>query len=50
MHAGLSVGPDGATHQMLEDLAILMQIIAGHDPEDPGSAKVARAATKTVRP
>src|SRR5205814_7024556 len=24
-----------------EDVAILMQIIAGHDPEDPGSAKVA---------
>ena len=24
-----------------EDLAILMQVIAGHDPEDPGSAKVA---------
>jgi aspartyl-tRNA(Asn)/glutamyl-tRNA(Gln) amidotransferase subunit A len=23
-----------------EDLAILMQVIAGHDPEDPGSAKV----------
>jgi aspartyl-tRNA(Asn)/glutamyl-tRNA(Gln) amidotransferase subunit A len=24
-----------------QDLAILMQVIAGHDPEDPGSAKVA---------
>src|SRR3984957_20308812 len=24
-----------------EDVAILLQIIAGHDPEDPGSAKVA---------
>ena len=24
-----------------EDLAILMQVIAGHDPEDPGSVKVA---------
>ncbi len=43
-HAGVSVGPDGATHQMLEDVAIMrslpnMVVIA------PGDAIEARKAT-----
>ena len=40
-HAGVSVGPDGATHQMLEDIALMrvlpnMMVVA---PCDSGSNK-----------
>lgn len=52
-HAGISVGPDGATHQMLEDLAIMrampnMVVLA---PADSIEAKKATlAAAKNGRP
>lgn len=46
-HAGLNVGPDGATHQMLEDIALMrslpnMVVIA------PGDAHEARKATLAI--
>lgn len=43
MHAGVSVGPDGATHQMLEDLG-LMRILPGMTVIAPGDAEEARKA------
>lgn len=43
MHAGVSVGPDGATHQMLEDIA-LMRVIPGMTVIAPGDAEEARKA------
>lgn len=48
-HAGISVGPDGATHQMLEDLAIMralpnMVVIAPGDEEEARKATLAMAA------
>lgn len=47
-HAGLSVGPDGATHQMLEDLAIMrslpnMVVLAPCDSKEAEKATVAMA-------
>lgn len=50
MHAGVSVGPDGATHQMLEDLAMMrvlphMTVLNPCDAEEARKAVVAGAAT-----
>ena len=52
MHAGVSVGPDGATHQMLEDIGLMrmlpgMTVIAPSDAEEARKAVVAAAKTKT---
>lgn len=48
-HAGLSVGPDGATHQALEDLALMrvqpnMCVISPCDAEEAYKATLAAAA------
>jgi transketolase len=48
MHAGVSVGPDGATHQMLEDMALMrampnMIVISACDAEEARKASVAAA-------
>lgn len=43
MHAGVSVGPDGATHQMLEDIG-LMRMLPGMTVLVPGDAEEARKA------
>ncbi len=48
MHAGISVGPDGATHQMLEDMAIMrampnMIVISACDVEEARKATIAAA-------
>ena len=43
-HAGVSVGPDGATHQMLEDIA-LMRVIPGMVVVAPGDSIEAEKAT-----
>ncbi|HWH16308.1 MAG TPA: transketolase C-terminal domain-containing protein [Candidatus Paceibacterota bacterium] len=43
MHAGVSVGPDGATHQMLEDIG-LMRMLPGMHVVVPGDAEEARKA------
>lgn len=48
MHAGVSVGPDGATHQMLEDIGLMrmlpnMTVIAPGDAEEARKAVVAAA-------
>ena len=43
MHAGVSVGPDGATHQMLEDIG-LMRMLPGMVVIAPGDAEEARKA------
>jgi transketolase len=53
MHAGISVGPDGATHQMLEDMAIMramphMIVISPCDAEEARKATI--AAAKIGRP
>ena len=53
MHAGVSVGPDGATHQMLEDIGLMrmlpgMTVIAPGDAEEAHKAVV--AAAKADRP
>lgn len=50
MHAGVSVGPDGATHQMLEDIGLMrvlpgMTVIAPGDAEEARKAVIAAAAT-----
>lgn len=50
-HAGISVGPDGATHQMLEDIAIMrvlpnMVVIAPCDSVEAEKATLAIAADK----
>ncbi len=50
-HAGLSVGPDGATHQMLEDLAIMralpnMVVLAPGDSIEAEKMTIALAADK----
>ena len=50
-HAGLSVGPDGATHQMLEDIALMralpnMIVIAPCDSVEAEKATLAMAADK----
>ncbi len=44
MHAGISVGPDGATHQMLEDLG-LMCMLPNMTVINPADALEARKAT-----
>lgn len=51
-HAGISVGPDGATHQMLEDLALMralpnMVVIAPGDSIEAAKATLAMAAHKS---
>jgi len=48
MHAGVSVGPDGATHQMLEDMALMrampnMIVLSPCDAEEARKATVAAA-------
>ncbi|MBX4201407.1 transketolase family protein, partial [Candidatus Saccharibacteria bacterium] len=50
-HAGISVGPDGATHQMLEDIAIMrampnMIVIAPADSVEAAKATLAMANDK----
>ncbi len=44
MHAGVSVGPDGATHQMLEDIA-MMRVLPNMTVVVPADAEEARKAT-----
>jgi transketolase len=44
MHAGVSVGPDGATHQALEDIA-LMRVLPNMTVISPCDAEEARKAT-----
>ena len=46
-HAGLLTGPDGATHQMLEDIAI-MRVMPNMIVVCPGDAVEAEKATKAV--
>lgn len=51
-HAGLSVGPDGATHQALEDVALMrvqphMTVIVPADMEEARKATIAAAQTDT---
>lgn len=52
-HAGISVGPDGGTHQALEDIA-LMRVMPNMEVFSPGDAIEARKATlalvKTGKP
>ena len=50
MHAGISVGPDGATHQMLEDIGMMrmlphMTVIVPGDAEEARKAVIAAAKT-----
>lgn len=50
MHAGVSVGPDGATHQMLEDIGMMrmlpgMTVIVPCDSEEARKAVIASAKT-----
>lgn len=50
-HAGISVGPDGATHQMLEDIALMralpnMVVIAPCDSMEAAKATLAMAEDK----
>ncbi len=52
MHAGVSVGPDGATHQMLEDIGMMrmlpgMNVIVPGDAEEARKAVIAAAEAKT---
>jgi transketolase len=46
-HAGISVGPDGATHQMLEDIA-LMRVLPNMIVLAPGDSIEAEKATKAI--
>lgn len=46
-HAGVSVGPDGATHQMLEDIA-LMRVLPNMIVIAPGDSLEAEKATKAL--
>lgn len=46
-HAGVSVGPDGATHQMLEDIA-LMRVLPNMVVLAPGDAVEAEKATHAL--
>jgi transketolase len=46
-HAGISVGPDGATHQMLEDIA-LMRVMPNMIVIVPGDSIEAEKATRLV--
>lgn len=50
-HAGISVGPDGATHQMLEDIALMrvlpnMVVVVPGDSVEAEKATIALAADK----
>ena len=52
MHAGISVGPDGATHQALEDLALMrvqpnMVVLSPCDAEEACKATLAAAVSGT---
>ncbi len=47
MHAGISVGPDGATHQMLEDIG-MMRMLPGMTVLVPADAEEARKAVATA--
>lgn len=52
MHAGVSVGPDGATHQMLEDIALMramphMTVLSPCDAEEARKATIAVAKSGT---
>ena len=46
-HAGISVGPDGATHQMLEDIA-LMRVLPNMIVLAPGDSLEAEKATRAI--
>jgi transketolase len=46
-HAGLNVGPDGATHQMLEDIA-LMRVLPNMVVIAPADSSEAQAATLAI--
>lgn len=46
-HAGISVGPDGATHQMLEDIA-LMRVLPHMVVIAPGDSIEAEKATRAI--
>jgi len=46
-HAGISVGPDGATHQMLEDIAI-MRVMPNMIVIAPGDSIEAEKATRAM--
>jgi len=46
-HAGVSVGPDGATHQMLEDIA-LMRVLPNMVVVVPGDSVEAEKATRAI--
>lgn len=46
-HAGVSVGPDGATHQMLEDIA-LMRVLPNMVVIAPGDSIEAQKATRAI--
>lgn len=46
-HAGVSVGPDGATHQMLEDIA-LMRVLPNMIVVAPGDSIEAEKTTKLI--
>ena len=46
-HAGVSVGPDGATHQMLEDIA-LMRVLPNMVVVAPGDSVEAEKATYAI--
>ncbi len=46
-HAGIGVGPDGATHQMLEDIA-LMRVLPNMIVVAPGDSIEAEKATKAI--
>jgi transketolase len=46
-HAGIGVGPDGATHQMLEDIA-LMRILPNMVVVVPGDSIEAKKATQAI--
>lgn len=46
-HAGISVGPDGATHQMLEDIA-LMRVLPNMIVVAPGDSIEAQKATLAI--
>jgi transketolase len=46
-HAGVSVGPDGATHQMLEDIA-LMRVLPNMIVVAPGDSVEAEKATRLI--
>jgi len=46
-HAGISVGPDGATHQILEDIAI-MRVLPNMVVVAPGDSIEAEKATRAI--